>query len=298
MGKKEVRYFIFGATGYIGSYLYQRLRSDGYNVTGTSRRLVGYDGLFYYDIQRSDINVLLEKADRQEKKTAIICIAVSNIAQCYDKYEEAYDINVVKTKELIHKLLEHGFYVIYFSSDNVFDGACGGYTETSQTHPINNYGRMKAEMEEYLLWNKPDACILRISKVVSTQKKKQNVFTEWLDEGKSGFIRCIKGNCLSFVCMEDIYQACLIVSRKKMHGLYNVAGDRVYSRAELAREFYARLGISDIDIRELDLKEFGLQDRRPLNLGMSNQKFKDETGYRFMEMNSVIEKFIVREKGK
>lgn len=287
-----MRYVIFGADGYIGSYLYQRLKSDGSNVTGTSRRMSGHDQLLYYDIQKSEVDTLLAKEDRQEEKTAIICIAVSNIDRCYDHYEEAYDINVVKTKRLIHKLLENGFYVIYFSSDNVFDGLCGNYTEVSPTHPINKYGMMKAQMEQYLLWDVPEVCILRISKVVSTQKEKQNVFTEWLEQVKSGFIRCIEGNYLSFICIEDIYQVCLIVSEKKMHGLYNIVGDRAYSRAGLAKEFYTRMGVADMDIRELELKEFALKDGRPLNLSMSNQKFKNETGYQFIKMSNVVEGFL------
>lgn len=287
-----MRYLIFGADGYIGSYLYQRLKSDGNNVTGTSRRVSGHNQLLYYDIQKSDVNTLLTKEDWQEEKTAIICIAVSNIDRCYDHYEEAYDINVVKTKRLIHKLLENGFYVIYFSTDNVFDGMRGNYTEASPTHPINKYGMMKAQMEQYLLRDVPEVCILRISKVVSTRKEKQNVFTEWLGQVNSGFIRCIEGNYLSFICIEDIYQVCLIVSEKQMHGLYNIVGDRAYSRAGLAKEFYTSMGVADMDIRELELKEFALKDGRPLNLSMSNQKFKNETGYQFIKMSNVVEEFL------
>ncbi|MBD5476933.1 MAG: SDR family oxidoreductase [Lachnospiraceae bacterium] len=285
-----MKYFIFGASGYIGLYLYHRLKSDGYNVVGTSRNTVD-DKLLFYDIENSNIDGFLKIADRNEKKTAIICIAESNIDRCYEYHDEAYVINVVKTKQLIHTLLENGFQVIYFSSDNVFDGVSGNYTEESLTNPINEYGSMKAQMEQYLLQYEPKVCIMRISKVVSMKKEKQNVFTQWLEQIENGFIRCIKGSRLSFVCIEDIYQACLIAAEKKMYGLYNIAGDKAYSRAELAVEFYRKLGVTDIDIRECDLQEFDFKDKRPLNISMSNQKFKNETGYEFMKMGVVIEKF-------
>lgn len=286
-----MEYFVFGATGYIGSYLYYRLKNDGYSVAGTSRSLVDEE-LFYYDIKSSNIDSLLRYVDKNEKKTAIICIAESNIDRCHEYREEAYDINVVKTKKLVKALLENGFQVIYFSSDNVFDGTIGNYTEESQTNPINEYGSMKDQMERYLLKYEPEVCILRISKVVSMKKEKQNVFSEWQEQIEKGFIRCIKGSYLSFVCIEDIYQVCLTVAERNMHGLYNIVGDKAYSRAELAEKFYRKLGVMDIDIRERDLQEFAFKDKRPLNVSMSNQKFKNETGYQFMEMDTVIKNFI------
>lgn len=286
-----MQYFILGSTGYIGSYLYKRLKNDGYNVVGTSRRAVD-DELIHYDIQSSSIERLLEKADNKESKVAIICIAESNINRCYENYEEAYDVNVVKTKKLMNQLSENGFHVIYFSSDNVFDGKSGDYTENSQTHPINKYGRMKVEMEQYIMKNMPKSCIFRIPKVVSIYREKQNVFTEWLEQMQAHNIRCIKGNIISFVCIEDLYQACLIAAKNMMQGLYNIAGDQAYSRAQLAEMFYKELRILDVDIRECGVEEFQFKDNRPLNTSMSNIKFRSETGYQFMSMSTVIKGFM------
>lgn len=286
-----MQYLILGATGYIGSYLYQRLSEDGYEVIGTSRRFDNEGSFQFYDIQRSKIDSLLPLINDDEK-IAIICIAESNIDKCCINIGYAYDVNVEKTKKLIFDLSAQGFQIIYFSSDNVFDGVSGNYTEKSCTNPINKYGLMKAQMEKYILQYEPNVCILRISKVVSTQKQRQNVFTDWQKHVEDGFIRCLKGNRMSFVYNEDVYQACLIVSEKKLHGLYNIVGDIAYSRAGLAKEFYNKMGLMDFDIREDDIDEFGFKDKRPLDTCMSNQKFKSETGYKFTKMDCVIEKFI------
>ncbi|MDE7314177.1 MAG: sugar nucleotide-binding protein, partial [Mucispirillum sp.] len=220
-----------------------------------------------------------------------VCIAEPNIDRCYKYYDQAYEINVLKTQKLIHELSAEGFQIIFFSTDNVFDGADGNYTEESKLHAINKYGMMKAEMEHYLLTYKPEVCILRIPKVVSTSRKKHNIFTEWEQGIETGNIRCIKGNRLSFVCIDDLYNACLLVAGKKLHGLYNIVGDEVYSRAELARIFCAQLGATAVDIQECDLSEFSFKDNRPLNISMINEKFKKETGYQFMSMELVIKMY-------
>ena len=203
----------------------------------------------------------------------------------------AYDINVRQTKKLIHQLSQEGIRSIFFSSDSVFDGESGNYTEESLTHALNQYGKMKAEMEQYLLMDEPNTCILRIPKVVNITKEKQNIFAEWTEKIKIGTNRCIKGNKISFTYIKDIFHACLIAAEKPLYGLYNIAGDNSYTRAELAKIFYDKLG-AVVNIQECEIEEFAFKDVRPLDISMSNLKFKKETGYQFADMDSVIEMYI------
>lgn len=189
-------------------------------------------------------------------------------------------------------LSENGYQVIFFSSDNVFDGKCGNYDECSKKNALNNYGKMKAEMEDFLLVNEPEVCIFRISKVVSAGFEKQNILYELDMQAQKGTVKCIKGNRLSFVAMEDIYQSCLMAGKRKLHGIFNVAGDRHFSRAEFAGEFYKRLGKENVVIKEYGVEEFGLKDGRPLNISMSNYKFKQETRYRFTPVETVMDQYI------
>ena len=81
---------------------------------------------------------------------------------------------------------------------------------------------MKEEMEQHLLEHEPKVCIFRLSKVVDGKPAKQNILSEWESQAKEGEIRCIRGNRLSFTAMEDIYQACLLAGRMKLHGLYHI----------------------------------------------------------------------------
>ena len=286
-----MQYVVFGASGYIGSYIYQQLSKDGFNVVGTCHKTLKYDKMVSYDIQKNSIdNVMSEIYDVD--RTAIICIAQSGIDWCYKNYSQAYDINVIKTQKLICELSQNGFQIIYFSTDNVFDGISGNYTEESQTHAINKYGMMKEEMEHFLLANEPKVCIFRLPKVVSISKEKQNVFTEWTNQIIEGSTRCIKGNYLSFVYIDDVYRSCLLAAEKKLHGLYNITGDEIYSRLEIVRKFYDMADITQIDVQEYDLDKFSFIDKRPLNIGMSNLKFKKETGYQFKGMDSLISMYI------
>lgn len=286
-----MQYVIFGVSGFIGSYLYRRMKQDQKNVIGTYNKKKLYSECIEFDILKDDIpKAVCEIQDRD--KMAIICTAKSNIGYCYENQSQAYYINVIKTKKLIHELAERGFQVIFFSTDNVFDGSQGNYTEKSKTNGINQYGKMKAEVEDYILENEPGACIFRISKVVSTEIGSPNILSELEQQAQGGCVWCIRGNRLSFVAMEDIYQACLIAGQKSLAGLYQVAGNKDYSRLEFAELFYHQAGIRSVNLAECCAHELHLKDERPLDISMSNMKFKTETGYSFTPMDIVIEEYL------
>lgn len=287
-----MQYVVFGANGYIGSYIFEQLKRDRVNVLGTARHESCLDDqVVIYDILKDTLDHLTLKMS-DDDKVAIVCIAESNIDRCLENYNNAYRVNVVRTKELMRELSLKGFRVIFFSSDQVFDGKQGNYTEESERHPLNKYGMMKSEIEDYLLANEPEVCILRLPKVVSALRKKQNILLEWTDSIETGSIRCIKGNRMSLVGIDDIYQACRLVAERGLSGLYNIAGDEVYSRAELAHKFYEKMGVNKVEIVECDIEEFHFKEKRPLNLSMSNAKFKAETGYIFESMDSLIDRYI------
>lgn len=286
-----MQYVIVGADGYLGSYLYKRLLEDGHDVIGTGHRRPNCMELVYYDILKSDIGNIVANL-KDDDWTGIICIAEPNIDKCYMDYKRAYDINVIAIKKLICEMQQRNAKILFFSSDNVFDGTRGNYTEKDMTNPINAYGKMKEEMEQYLL-DKQDTCVFRLSRVVSIRPLRQNVFFEWETQLKRNeTIKCIRQNYNSFVWDEDIYQACLIFSQKKMSGLYNVAGDIALTRKELAQKFFSYLGQDDVNIVECSLDEFGFKDKRPLNVGMDNTKFRESTDYSFTSMESMIAEYV------
>lgn len=287
-----MQYLIVGANGFIGSYLYRRFQEEGKNVLGTTRRNNQGTKHLLFDIQKDDAASLPWHPG--ENATAIVCVAESNIDRCYENYDTAYDINVRKTIVLAKELSKRNIHVICFSTDNVYDGKAGGYTEEVPANPINKYGLTKA-MLEIGVQKMPNICVFRISKTIGLEHNSKNVLTEWMDRCVKGQeIPCIKGNRISFIYIEDIYQACKIAAMNQMRGIYNIVGNLGYSRAELAKIFVSKLGRNDILIREYGIDHFPFKDKRPLNVTMKNDLFCKETGYRFTDVESVVEDYIVR----
>lgn len=176
-----MQFLILGANGYLGSYLYKRMLSERINVIGTGHRHGYTKGLVKFDVLRDSIQNITKWVNDRER-TAIICIAQTDIDQCKTQYEQSYQINVVFTQKMVEALLQESFHIIIFSTDNVFDGLKGHYTEFDKTNAVNQYGRMKAEMESFLSRGYPNVCIFRLPKVLGTEREQQNLLTDL--EGK------------------------------------------------------------------------------------------------------------------
>lgn len=289
--RENLQYLVLGADGYIGSYLYEKMLKNGISVIGTTHKRQSRN-MVYFDLKNQDIDRVKETVTEYEK-TAIFCIAESNIDKCFMNYEDTYHINVELTKLAISCLIRNGFHVIFFSSDNVFDGKYGNYTETSKAVPINAYGKMKCEVEDYLIENYPEACIFRLPKVLSLKKERQNLLFDWESNIMKGEIHCIRGNILSVVYIEDVFKACIISAKNKMGGIFHVTSNPAYSRKELAKRFCDIMGAKDIGITEHGIEYFLFKDTgRPLNVSMSNRKFVEKTGFEFMTVEHILQKYV------
>ena len=90
----------------------------------------------------------------------IHCAALSKSALCENDPEMAWKSNVELTRRLCE--FASGTALIFFSTDLVFDGRKGNYSETDAVNPLTAYGRTKAEAERIVLAN-PRHTVIRLA---------------------------------------------------------------------------------------------------------------------------------------
>ena len=105
----------------------------------------------------------------------IITAGVTSIDECERNPEETRNINVVNTSLLINKLHSQGAYVMFLSSNQVFDGSRPFRKSTDSKNPINEYGKQKSEVEDVML-PLQSKCILRMTKVFDKNPK---IIQQW-----------------------------------------------------------------------------------------------------------------------
>lgn len=151
---------VTGATGLLGRPVLRACAAQpGWHVTGASFRRSG-PGLERLDLSQTEqIPAFLDRL----APDVIIHAAAERRPDVSEKDPAGTRrLNVGATAALARWAAERGAFVIYISSDYVFDGTTPPYAPESPTHPVNAYGQSKLDGERAVLTAGCDAASLRV----------------------------------------------------------------------------------------------------------------------------------------
>lgn len=144
------RIYVVGASGYVGSAVASCLGTTAASVVGTHCSGPSVHSRTGFDFWTDDPGELLP-ADG-----VVFAAHVEGFERPVERFERRVDA-------LTRACSDCRF--VYLSSDAVFDGEDGPYTEDAPTRPQTAYGRRTAQFEERVRDNCSDFCIVRPSYV-------------------------------------------------------------------------------------------------------------------------------------
>jgi dTDP-4-dehydrorhamnose reductase len=144
--------WITGAGGLIGNYLLQTAPESAANwrVRGVIRP----------QLDLTDFHAVRKTFQKENPQLVIHCAALSQSPECQKYPELAHKLNVDVTAFLAELAAEIPF--IFFSTDLVFDGRKGDYSESDTVNPLSVYAETKAAAERIVLAN-PKHTVIRTS---------------------------------------------------------------------------------------------------------------------------------------
>jgi len=222
--------FIVGASGFLGSKLFDELKRNNKVVGSCLSRLSP-------DLIRLDISdrYQVEKIVKKSQPDILInCGGMTRPDECELDPKHAYAVNVLGTINL-SKI--SNCKIIYFSTDYVFDGKKEFYSEDDEPCPINVYGQTKLEAEKIVLWDKKNL-VIRVSGIYGFNLR-NNEFL--LSLSKPIIFKA--NDCYgSNILIDDIVNNwSFFVSAS---GLYHLTDGRRLSRFEFASKAVRILGLN------------------------------------------------------
>jgi dTDP-4-dehydrorhamnose reductase len=279
---------VLGATGFIGRHLFQEFSRRNSKTVGTARKHA-IPGLLTLDLLDPDI-CPLELAKRGVTH-AIITAAVSGIAACECDPELTRKVNVEGTVSLARQLCNSGIKVIALSSDYVFDGTTGDYSESSEVLPVNEYGRQKAAMEKLLVEN-CDASrllILRLSKVFDANRGGGALIDEMAGKFSRGEeVRAARDQVFCPTHVDDIVAIIAGLIEADACGILHACSPHKTSRLELAQKVAEAFGADPSLVKNISLKDLGEKFERPLNTSMSCERLRRHLAHDFRDIQEGI----------
>ena len=250
-----MRIVVLGATGMLGHKLWQRL-SDRFPDTCALIRRQRTDlrnhGLFdrgqvLDGIDVSEFAVLRSALERLRPDVIINCVGVTKRREAAVDPVPSMTLNALLPHHLAAWGQRHGSKLIHFSTDCVFDGRAGGYTEESLTNAEDLYGRTKALGEIAA----PNALTIR-SSFIGRELTNGTELLEWFlaQRGRkvSGFRQALYTG-VSSIYLADLV-ADILLRRPELNGLYNLASE-VVSKLDLLSLARDKFGI-DVEIQPDD----------------------------------------------
>ncbi len=288
-----MRILILGATGMLGHMLWQHFSVRFPNTYATIRQShTGCEttGLFKSDrviesVEVSDFPALTGVMKCVRPDFILNCVGVTKRRKEADAAIQAITINAL----LPHRLVEWGrnnsAKVINFSTDCVFNGEAGNYTEKSPTNATDLYGRTKALGE--IQGN--NALTLR-SSFIGTELGAGTELLEWF-LSQTGSIQGFKNAIYSGLTTLELSRVIerILVRHPSASGLYNVSSEPI-SKFDLLTLIRDKLQLN-VDI----IPDETFQCNRSLN----STKFRNEFNYAPPTWDSMIDelsKYISRKK--
>jgi dTDP-4-dehydrorhamnose reductase len=294
---------ITGSNGLLGQKLIQFLvNQHDCRVIATSRnpdRIIHLKG---YQFELLDITnaVEVDYIILKYKPDVIInTAALTQVDFCEDNKAECWSINVEAVRNILNIADKINAFFIQLSTDFIFDGYSGPYSETDEPNPLSYYGLSKLESEKLVQSMLKKWSIIRTILVygVTGNMSRSNIVL-WVKESLENNkpIQVVNDQFRAPTLAEDLARACGKVALKEKNGIYHISGQQLMSILDIAymvADFF-KLDQSMISpVNTVDLNE---KAKRPFRTGFILEKARielDYTPHTFWEGLEIVSKQLI-----
>jgi len=269
-----LRAAVIGGSGQIGGWLMRVLEERGHSAVGTYAS-VPFAGLEPLDA--SDLGAAAAWVQRQRPDVVFYPAGFTWVDGCEKDPGRAYAANLEQPLNVARAAASVGAHFVYFSTDYVFDGLNGPYSEESPTSPLSVYGRAKRDAEDALRAElHTNQLTVRTSWVFGPERQGKNFayqLVRSLNAGKP--MICPSDQISSPSYGPDVALTVVLLAEERQSGLIHVVGPEVMDRVKFARAIAEAFGLQS-DLVEAKLtSELSQGAPRPLNGGLLTPRLDD-----------------------
>jgi dTDP-4-dehydrorhamnose reductase len=264
---------ITGGGGFVAGSVIQQAPADWeLHALSGKEPLARRNELVWHTLDLKDPEAVKNALNQIAPDVVIHAAAMANIDFCEQHPDLAVAVNVTLTQAVADSCSRGGSQFIYVSTDNVFDGERGGYTERDQPTPINEYARTKAAGEA-IAAGVAGSIIARLALVMGFGPLGGgNSFLErtipMLRAGET--INVPPEEIRTPIDVLTLGRALLELAAGSFQGTIHLAGSDVLDRVTLTRRIAERFGYSPGLVRPKSPEQIAGRAPRPRDVSMSN----------------------------
>ncbi len=243
------RLLVTGVSGLLGLTLVLQA-ADRYEVWGSLRRervavgkLPGFHPVYTDLLQEGAVERLL---DASTPDVVIHCAALTEIDECESQPERAMRMNALLPEKLAQETARRGVELVHISTDAVFDGSRGDYTEEDTPNPINVYARTKLEGERRVAQADPNALIARVNFFGWSWSGKRSLAEWFYNHLKAGeAVKGFQDVLFSPLLVTDLAEVLLELATAEQNGVYHVVSPEPICKYDFGRMLARQFGLDE-----------------------------------------------------
>jgi len=284
-----LKLLITGAIGLYGSKLAKMAVERNIEVYSSDVNELPVSGTFVkIDVSNKE---LVDEAFRRVKPDVVVHAAtLTDVDKCELNKELAWKINVEGTRNIVDAAKGVGSFLIYISTDYVFNGEKGNYTELDQPDPINHYGVTKLAAEE-LVKAQDEYLIGRPSVIYGSTPAAGKVnFVLWLIEAlrRGERVKIVTDQWNTPTLNTNLAEMTLEAAKRHSTGIFHLCGATRVSRFEFAQLIAETFELDKSLIDPVSASQFKWPAKRPMDSSLDTSKAKVALKNKPLEINEAL----------
>ena len=201
-----------------------------------------------------------------EKKPEIVIHlgAMTGVDLCEKERTSASEINTKATEIIAKECSKLNSFLVYVSTDYVFDGNLGMYKEDNVTNPLGFYGESKLEGEKVVQNFSTNWCIARTSTPFGLHPTKKS-FPMWVIENlqKQKQIDILIDQFTSPTYIPNLSRMLIEISERRITGIIHAAGASKISRYQMASMVSDKLNLDGTLLKQISINKMKWVAQRP-----------------------------------
>ena len=268
-----MKLLITGASGLYGSKLAEIAVARNFDVYSCDVQELPVCGNFVkFDVSNKEL--VHESFNRVKPDVVVHAATLTDVDKCELNKELAWKVNVEGTKNIVEAAKNTGSFVIYISTDYVFNGEKGNYKESDVPDPINYYGLTKLKAEE-IVKTQSDYFIARPSVIYGSTPAAGKVnFALWLIETlrKGEHAKIVTDQWNTPTLNTNLAEMTLEAIERRLAGTFHLCGATRVNRFEFAQLIAEAFALDKSLIDSTLSSQFKWPAKRPMDSSLDTSK--------------------------
>ena len=290
-----MKILVTGSNGLLGQKIVRQLKKNNKLFLATSigeNRNPDCPSAFYRSLDISNQEEVNRVFVEYNPDAVIHTAAITNVDYCETNLEICQKVNVTATAYLFNAAQKVDASFSLLSTDFVFDGEKGNYTESDEPNPLSVYAQSKVDAERILInsENKNWSIVRTIIVFGEGNNLSRSNIVLWAKEALSSGkeLNIIDDQFRAPTWADDLAWACIKIAELHKNGIYHISGPETFSIYDLVLRVAKFCGLDTVSLKKTTSESLNQAARRPPKTGFDLGKARAEIDYRPMSFEDSL----------